>query len=249
MEATTLNICIIIPVYNHEAAIPAVVEKLKPFKLPCMLVNDGSSVRCSQILAECADRESGWLTLLTRSVNGGKGAAVIDGMKAAHRMGYSHALQIDADDQHDIDDIPQFIAAAGTNPDALILGQPLFDGSAPVSRLYGRKITNFWMTVNTLSNAIADGMCGFRIYPLAAVMALLDTTPIAEGMAFDIDIAVRLHWRGLPVMNVPTRVRYHGNGISHFRLLDDNLLISLTHARLFCGMLIRFPLLLIRHWR
>jgi glycosyltransferase involved in cell wall biosynthesis len=245
----TMKICIIIPVYNHEAAIPLVVQKLKQFKLPCILVNDGSSVNCSNVLAECADKESSWLTLLIRPVNGGKGAAVIDGMKAAYRLGYSHVIQIDADDQHEVNDIPKFITVAESNPDTLILGDPLFDGSAPKSRLYGRKITNFWIIINTLSYSIADGMCGFRVYPLADVMRLLDATTLVEGMDFDIDIVVRLYWQGLPVINIPTQVTYQENGISHFRLLNDNLLISKAHARLFFGMLIRFPRLIIRHWQ
>lgn len=242
-----MKLCIIIPIYNHEAAIPHVLAKLKPLKLPCILVNDGSSVACSQVLAECVDEEAEWLSLLVRPINGGKGAAVIDGMKAAYQMGYTHVIQIDADDQHNVNDIPRFITAAGQNPTALILGQPKFDENAPLSRVYGRKITNFWIIINTLSTAIADGMCGFRCYPLAAVMSLLDTTRIAEGMAFDIDIIVRLYWRGLSVINIPTNVNYHDNGVSHFRLLEDNLLITKTHARLFLGMLMRFPLLLYRH--
>ncbi|CAG7856751.1 hypothetical protein MCAMS1_01361 [biofilm metagenome] len=245
----TVKICILVPVYNHEAAIPGVVEKLKTYKLPCFLINDGSSVSCSQVLAECANKESVWLTLITRPENGGKGAAVIDGMKTAYRMGYTHAIQIDADGQHAINDIPQFIAAAENSPKALILGQPQFDASAPKNRLYGRKITNFWISINTLSTAIADGMCGFRIYPLAAVIPLLDKASLAEGMDFDIDIAVRLYWQGVPVINIPTKVSYQKNGVSHFRLWDDNLLISRTHARLFFGMLLRSPILLFRHWQ
>ncbi len=244
-----MKICIIIPVYNHEAAIPQVVANLKPYHLPCILVNDGSSISCSQVLAECADKESSWLTLLTRPENGGKGAAVIDGMKAAHRLGFSHAIQIDADGQHDVSAIPAFISAAEEHPNALILGMPIFDESAPLSRLYGRKITNFWMVINTLSNSIADGMCGFRCYPLVGVMRLLNTTLIAQRMDFDIDIAVRLYWQGLPVVNIPTKVNYTQDGVSHFRLWDDNIMISLTHARLFFGMLYRFPKLLLRHWQ
>jgi glycosyltransferase involved in cell wall biosynthesis len=244
-----VKICIIIPVYNHELAIPGMVEKLRCYQLPCLLINDGSSVSCSQVLAGYADTESTWLTLLTRPENGGKGAAVIDGMKAAYRLGYSHAIQIDADGQHDVNDFPNFIAAAENKPDALILGQPLFDASAPKNRLYGRKITNFWITINTLSDAIADGMCGFRVYPLAAVIQLLDIAAVAEGMDFDIDIAVRLYWQGVSVINIPTKVCYQENGVSHFRLWDDNLLISRTHARLFFGMLMRSPMLLLRHWQ
>ncbi|MGZ5007446.1 MAG: glycosyltransferase family 2 protein [Methylobacter sp.] len=239
--------CIIIPVYNHEAAIPWVLAKLKPFAIPVFLVNDGSSVCCSRILADCAEREADWLTLITRPQNGGKGAAVLDGFNAAQALGFSHALQIDADGQHDVNDIPVFIEAGRQQPEALILGRPLFDSSAPKSRVYGRMIANLWVWINTLSFAVEDSMCGFRLYPLGAVAELSRVTDIARGMDFDIDILVRLYWQGVDVVNIPTRVNYPYDGVSHFKLWRDNVNISKTHAKLFFGMLQRIPLLLGRH--
>jgi glycosyltransferase involved in cell wall biosynthesis len=241
--------CIIIPVYNHEHAIVQVISKLKPFGIPCLLVNDGSSVACSAVLEDCARQEAGWLTLLNRPENGGKGAAVIDGFNAAQRLGYTHAIQIDADGQHNIDDIARFLEAGRLNPEAMILGQPVFDESIPKNRLYGRRVTNLWIAINTVSLAIADGMCGFRLYPLAAVGKLINMTRIAQGMDYDIEIVVRLYWQGVEAINIPTAVCYPYDGVSHFRLLHDNVMISKTHARLFFGMLIRFPQLILRHWR
>ncbi|MEQ1484376.1 glycosyltransferase family 2 protein [Methyloglobulus sp.] len=244
-----MKTCLIVPVFNHENAIANVIEKLKVFELPCFLVNDGSSIACSQVLADCADKESSWLTLITRQENGGKGAAVIDGFTAAIRQGFNYAIQIDADGQHDTNVIPEFLAASKQHPNAIILGQPIFDASVPKNRLYGRQVTNIWIAINTLSFAIADGMCGFRLYPLAAVNRLISNTSIGQRMDFDIDIVVRLYWQGVNVVNLPTAVRYPIDGVSHFRLWRDNLMISLTHARLFFGMLIRIPQLLLRHWR
>jgi len=233
--------CIIIPVYNHEHAITQVISKLKSYGIPCLLVNDGSSIACAEVLENCARQEAGWLTLLNRAENGGKGAAVIDGFNAAQRLGYTHALQIDADGQHNTDDIPRFLEAGRLNPEAMILGQPVFDESVPKNRLYGRRVTNLWITINTLSSAIVDGMCGFRLYPLAAVDKLISTTQIAQGMDYDTDIVVRLYWQGVEAINIPTAVCYPYDGVSHFRLLHDNVMISKTHARLFFGMLIRIP--------
>jgi glycosyltransferase involved in cell wall biosynthesis len=241
-----LKVCIIIPVYNHEAALPGVVAQLKVFQLPCLLVNDGSSLQCSQVLAELESRESNWITLITLAQNYGKGAAVIEGFKSAIGMGFTHALQIDADGQHDPSAIPEFIAAANMHSGALILGKPVFDESIPKSRLYGRQITNFWIRINTVSDVIADGMCGFRLYPLAAVKQLISTTELCQRMDFDIDIVVRLYWLGLQVINIPVKVCYPKDGVSHFRLWRDNLMISKTHARLFFGMLLRLPKLLLR---
>lgn len=241
--------CIIIPVYNHEHAIAQVISKLKAYALPCLLINDGSSPACSQVLEDCARQESGWVTLINRTKNGGKGAAVIDGFNAALQLGYTHALQIDADGQHNTGDIPRFLEASRENPEAMILGRPVFDESVPKNRLYGRRVTNVWVAINTLSYAIADGMCGFRLYPLAAVGRLISKTAIGQGMDFDIDIAVRLYWQGVEAVNISTAVHYPLDGVSHFRLWQDNVIISKTHALLFFGMLIRIPPLLLRHWR
>ena len=244
-----MKVCVIVPVYNHEQAIPRVVSKLKVYGLPCILINDGSSSVCSQVLTDCARLESKWITLLNRPQNSGKGAAVIDGFKEAIRLGFTHAIQIDADGQHEFDDIPKFLEASRRNPHAMILGNPVFDETVPSNRRYGRKFTNLWIWVNTLSFAITDGMCGFRLYPLAAVEQLISKTPIAKRMDFDIDIVVRLYWQDTEVINIPTLVKYPYDGVSHFKLWRDNLMISKTHARLFFGMLIRIPQLLSRHWR
>lgn len=242
-----MRICVIIPVYNHQAAIAKVVERLKPFAMFCFLINDGSSSECSIELSRLAEQESSWLTLYERDKNGGKGAAVMDGLLLAIDQGYSHAIQIDADGQHKIEEIEYFIKASRQYPNHLILGQPCFDTSVPKNRLVGRLFTNLWIWINTLSLAIADGMCGFRCYPLAAVEILLKSARLGQRMDFDIDIVVRLYWQGLDVINLPTKVQYPLDGVSHFNMLDDNLLISRKHAQLFFGMLLRFPKLLLRH--
>jgi glycosyltransferase involved in cell wall biosynthesis len=242
-----MRFCIIIPVYNHELAIPVLLARLKNYGIPTILVNDGSSEVCSQILADCVEPESSWLCFITRLENGGKGAAMLDGFNAAYALGFSHALQIDADGQHDINDIPVFLETSRQQPEALILGQPIFDTSVPKGRLYGRRFTNLWIAINTLSFSMADGMCGFRVYPLAAVEKLTAMSQIARRMDFDIDILVRLYWQGLTMINIPTSVHYPVDGVSHFRLWQDNVRISRAHAQLFLGMLTRIPQLLKRH--
>lgn len=244
-----MKTCVVIPVYNHEEAIVPVIAALRPFQLPCLLINDGSSDQCTAVLRELAAQEQHWLTLHERSQNGGKGAAVITGLQLALSLGFSHAIQIDADGQHCLDDIKLFLAASAAHPDKLILGAPRFDGSAQKSRLYGRQFTNLWIWINTLSFAIADGMCGFRCYPLVAVDKIVQSTRLGQRMDFDIEIVVRLHWQGVGVINIGTDVRYPLDGVSHFRMLHDNVLISKKHAQLFLGMLWRLPILLLRKCR
>ncbi len=237
---------IVIPVYNHERGLATMLDGLRASGLPCLLVDDGSEPGCAAALAEMAQAHAGWLSLVSRAENGGKGAALMTGFAEAARLGYSHVLQIDADGQHDTADIPRFLAAAQDNPEALILGQPRYDQSVPTGRLIGRYVTHVWVWINTLSLAIADTMCGFRVYPLAPVQAVLAQETLGSRMDFDTEIVVRLHWRGVRVINLPTPVRYPADGVSHFKLWLDNLMISRMHARLFFGMLWRAPRLL---WR
>ena len=240
---------VVVPVYDHEHAIGTTLDRLLPHGVPVLLVDDGSVASCAAVLRELASRHAGQVSLLRLEQNGGKGAAVIAGMRQAAVLGASHVLQIDADGQHDTADVPRFLAEAAAHPDAVINGRPLYDESVPTGRLVGRYATHVWVWINTLSLDIADSMCGFRAYPLAATLALLDREYVGRRMDFDIEIIVRLHWAGVPIRTVPTRVTYPLDGVSHFRLWRDNARISAMHARLFFGMLWRAPRLLLRRVR
>jgi glycosyltransferase involved in cell wall biosynthesis len=236
----------VVPVYNHGAAIGAMVDGILVHGLDCLLVDDGSEPSCAAVLDELAARHTGVVSLLRLPQNQGKGAAVVAGMREAFRRGYSHALQIDADGQHDPGDIPGFIEQARQHPQDVVTGRPIYDESVPKGRLYGRYATHIWVWINTLSFEITDTMCGFRVYPLASVIALADSVNLGRRMDFDSEILVRLHWRGVHVRNRDTRVRYPLDGVSHFDVWRDNVRISRMHATLFFGMLLRLPVLL---WR
>jgi glycosyltransferase involved in cell wall biosynthesis len=236
---------VVVPVYNHPSTIGAVVAQVRAFGLPCILVDDGSNAETARVLDRLA-ADDAQVTLVRLAVNQGKGAAMVAGFRAAAARGHSHVLQVDADGQHACSDIPQFIAQARARPGAVIAGCPVYDASVPRGRLYGRYLTHVWVWINTLSFDIRDSMCGFRVYPLAALMPLLARVRIGSRMDFDSDVIVRLHWRGVPVVNQPTRVVYPLDGVSHFRMWRDNVRISAMHTRLFFGMLLRSPLLL---WR
>lgn len=246
MTVPRFNPVAIIPVYNHPTTIGRMVQGVLDAGLYCILVDDGSEPGCAAVLDALGAQHGALVTVLRLVHNQGKGGAVMTGMRHALAAGYSHVLQIDADGQHAVADIPAFIALARAQPDAMVCGAPRYDASVPKARLYGRYATHVWVWINTLSLDIEDSMCGFRVYPLAATLAVIDGVRIGRRMDFDTEIAVRLVWRGVAVINLPTRVHYPENGISHFRVLHDNLLISAMHTRLFFGMLLRLPLLL---WR
>ena len=237
--------CILIPIYNHKDTIRTMVEKLAGHQLKIFIVDDGSDVATQQVLSALAS-DYPIVSLHRLAKNGGKGAAVMRGMREAHQDGFSHALQIDADGQHDTQDVQQFVESGNSNPLAIICGQPRYDASVPKGRLYGRYITHFWVRIETLSSAIGDSMCGFRLYPLASTCDLINSVKLPERMDFDIEILVRLAWRGLAFKHIATQVIYPPDGLSHFNMLRDNVRITKMHTRLFFGMLLRLPLLL---WR
>jgi glycosyltransferase involved in cell wall biosynthesis len=236
----------VVPVYNHPLTIGDVVRALRAHGLPCLMVDDGSDPACAAVLDALAAADPDGVRLLRLPTNQGKGGAMLAGFHEAARLGRTHVLQIDADGQHDCGDIPAFLAQARAHPQAVVCGCPVYDASVPRGRLYGRYLTHVWVWINTLSFDIRDSMCGFRVYPLASLMPLLASASIGRRMDFDSDVIVRLHWRGVPVVNLRTRVTYPRDGVSHFRMWGDNVRISAMHARLFIGMLVRSPLLL---WR
>lgn len=247
----TFSPCVLIPCYNHGAMMSGVLDRLQPFNLPCIVVDDGSDKTTQDELARLA-AEYGNLTLIRLPVNAGKGAAVISGIQAAADAGFSHAVQVDADGQHAIEDIPRLLALAKEHPAALISGQPIYDDSVPRSRLYGRWVTHIWVWIETLSMQLKDSMCGFRVYPVTPTLQLAQRVTLGKRMDFDTEVMVRLYWQGNPSYFIPTRVIYPQDGLSHFDALKDNLRISLMHTRLFFGMLPRIPSLLFRrsstHW-
>jgi predicted LPLAT superfamily acyltransferase len=232
--------CAVVPCYNHGAAVGGVVARLRAQALPVIVVDDGSDADTARVLDALPE-----IHLFRLEKNQGKGAAVVRGLREAARLGFTHALQVDADGQHDLDDVPRFLERGRAAPDAVICGEPIYDASAPKARLYGRRITRFWVWIETRGRARGDAMCGFRLYPLAPTLALLERMRVASGMSFDIEILVRLDWQGLAIESVPTRVVYPTGGVSHFRMLRDNLRISGTHAKLFFQGIFRTRK---RHW-
>jgi len=237
---------VIIPVYNHQHAIRQTLQDVLVHNYPVLLVNDGSDRECSNVLIGLEKRYSPRVTLLRLDENKGKGAAVKAGFRLSFEKGYTHALQVDADGQHNLADLPHFMKIGQDNRDAVIAGYPEYDESVPKGRYYSRYLTHIWVWINTLSFEIKDSMCGFRLYPLAEIITLLNQEPCGDRMDFDTEIIVRWVWRGGKIENILTKVRYPIDGISHFDVFHDNVRISWMHTRLFFGMLKRLPRII---WR
>ena len=238
-----MSYCLLIPHYNHERQFIAFLPQLVASGLPLIVVDAGSnSDSIAQLAAAINAYENVHLFRLQR--NRGKGAAVKAGCTFARNLGFTHALQIDADGQHNVADIAQFIRTSAQQPEAIICGKPVFDRSAPKARVYGRKVTDFWVALETLSLRIKDGLCGFRVYPLTCVEKVVDRYFVGNRMDFDTEFLVKAVWLNTDLVFIKTNVIYPEQSVSHFHYWRDNLLLIRLHSRLMLGMLVRLPMLL-----
>ena len=238
-----MNCCLLIPHYNHERQFIAFLPQLVATGLPLIVVDDGSHESSrTQVASALAQYQNTYFFTLQR--NRGKGGAVKAGAVFARNLGFTHALQIDADGQHNVADVAEFLRRAQQYPEAIICGKPVFDASAPKARVYGRKVTDFWVALETLSLRIKDGLCGFRVYPLTQIENVFDHYFVGNRMDFDTELLVKAVWLNTPLIFIDTKVIYPEQSVSHFNYLRDNLLLIKLHSRLMLGMLVRLPLLL-----
>jgi glycosyltransferase involved in cell wall biosynthesis len=242
---------VLIPSYNSGPKLLPTVRAALEQWAPVWVVVDGSTDGSAQQLSSMAAADP-QLTVLLLARNRGKGAAVLFALQQACAQGFTHALTMDSDGQHPAERIPAFMQASLAAPDAMVLGTPVFDASAPALRVRGRKISNWWANLETLWAGISDSLYGFRVYPIAPLLAVMRRQPWMRRFDFDVEAVVRLSWRGVPALNRPAPVRYFSaeqGGVSHFNYWRDNALLTWMHFRLFFGFLLRSPWLLARRLR
>ena len=250
MSGASTTHLLLIPSYNPGPKVYETVALARQRWNPVWIVVDGSTDGTAAGLEALAAQDGG-LHVFQRTSNQGKGAAVLFGLDQAASQGYTHVLTMDSDGQHPMDAIPAFMAASLQNPDAMILGVPVFDASAPTLRVKGRRVSNWWANLETLGGGIGDSLFGFRVYPIAPLRQLMHAQRWMRRFDFDPEAAVRMSWRGVRIINMPATVRYFcadEGGVSHFRYLRDNVLLTWMHTRLFFGFLVRLPVLLLRYW-
>ena len=237
---------ILIPSYNTGGKVLQTVREARRMWQPVWVVVDGSTDGTLESLQALA-RIDPEIRVLALPRNQGKGAAVLHGLRAAQEAGYTHALTMDADGQHPTDKIREFMAMSQAHPDALVLGLPVFDANAPWARVHGRKLSNWCAGLETLGAGIGDVLYGFRVYPIAPLCDIMNRQTWMRRYDFDAEAAVRLCWRGVRPMNLTAPVKYFSpeeGGVSHFRYLRDNVLLTWMHTRLILEGLVRLPFLL-----
>lgn len=239
---------VLIPSYNPGPKVYETVRAARAQWAPVWVVVDGSTDGTAEGLQALAT-EDPHLRVIVQTPNQGKGAAVLRGMEVARQAGFTHVLTMDSDGQHPADLIPAFMRASQARPEAMVLGVPVFDASAPALRVKGRKISNWWANLETLWVGIGDSLYGFRIYPIGPLRAIMARQRWMRRFDFDPEAVVRLAWAGVPPVNVPAPVKYLSQaegGVSHFNYFRDNRLLTWMHIRLMLGFSLRLPALALR---
>jgi len=251
MITTSTTHLVLIPSFNPGEKVYETVRTARQYWNPVWVVVDGSDDGSTEGLRAMVATDAG-LRVMVLPHNQGKGAAVLYGLEQAAASGFSHVLTMDSDGQHPSECIPAFMAASASQPAAMILGVPIFDASAPGLRVQGRKISNWWANLETLGAGIGDSLFGFRVYPVEPLRRVMRFQPWMRHFDFDPEAVVRLCWRGVRPVNLRAPVRYYRKeegGVSHFRYLRDNVLLTWMHTRLFAGFVLRLPVLLVRRIR
>ena len=242
---------VLIPSYNPGRVVFDTVDAALRAWSPVWVVADGSTDGTAEGLQRIAAVEK-TLRVIVLPRNTGKGAAVLHGLDLAAQEGYTHALTMDSDGQHPAQLIPAFMAASSANPEAMILGRPVFEASAPSLRVKGRMISNWWANLETLWAGIGDSLYGFRVYPIEPLRRVMRRQRWMRRFDFDPEAVVRMCWEGVRPINLPAPVKYlrpEEGGVSHFNYLRDNVLLTWMHFRLFLEFLLRLPMLLHRKRR
>lgn len=236
----TSRACLVIPHYRHVRQLKRFLPKLAAANLPALVVDDGSGAEELAALNELLAQHS-WTTLVERAANGGKGAATVSGLKAAKERGHSHIVLVDADGQHDPDDVVRIAAEIAHHPNAIFSGAPQFGEDIPKARLYGREITNVLARIESGNFNLRDAMCGLRVYPVETTLTLANACGHRTRMEMDTELLVRACWAGIEVRFLETRVVYPEEGASHFRMGWDNLRMIGMHATLLLSAVIKVP--------
>lgn len=247
MQASSSHL-VMIPSYNPGPKVDATVREARACWNPVWVVIDGSTDGSAARLHAMAAADPG-LRIIELPENRGKGAAVLEGLRAAAAAGFTHVLTMDSDGQHPAHCIPEFMQVSARNPGCMVLGKPVFDAAAPQLRVKGREISNWWANLETLWMGIGDSLFGFRVYPVAPLERIMARQRWMRRFDFDPEAVVRLAWAGVRPINLPAPVRYFRSdegGVSHFRYFRDNRLLTWMHTRLFIGFLLRLPRLAVR---
>ena len=236
-----LKCCVLIPTYNNDKTIAMVIQSTLEYCDNVILINDGCTDTTKGIIVNYPS-----LTLVTHSVNKGKGMALRNGFKKASELGFEYAISIDSDGQHYPKDFAVFLTKIEQEPGSLIIGaRNMTVENVPNKSTFGNKFSNFWFWAET-GITLPDTQSGYRLYPVQRLKKIWLFTTKFE---LEIEVIVKAAWRGIPVISVPVSVYYapQGERVSHFIPSRDSTRISFLNTYLvILAALFWRPIMLVR---
>jgi len=221
-----LKWCVIIPTYNNDQTLEKVISDILFISTDIIVVNDGSNDKTISILKKFSKQ----INVISHKSNQGKGKSLRDAFSFAINTGFEYAITIDSDGQHYPEDIKLFISKIDKFPNSIIVGaRDMTQDIIPYKSSFGNKFSNFWFWIET-GVSLSDTQTGFRLYPLNKMKGMRFYTNRFE---FEIEVMVRMAWKEIPLKEIPIRVKYDNNRISHFRPLRDFMRISILNTVLF----------------
>ncbi|MGN6507104.1 MAG: DUF2062 domain-containing protein [Tepidisphaeraceae bacterium] len=223
---------LVAPTFNNAQTLAHVLSDADSLGLPIIVVNDGSTDPTADILGDWLKREADFPRRVAQfEHNRGKAAALQEGFAVARRLGYTHALTLDTDGQHAIEDAATLLRQARAEPAALIIGhRPIAAHDYPPLSRLGRRFSNLLVRLES-GLIVGDSQSGLRVYPLAPLERLRAG---ANRYGFETEILTRAAWAGVPVRETPIRCIYQTDGrrVSHFHPVKDSLRALRMHALL-----------------
>jgi len=221
---------VIAPTYNNAGTIAGVLDRIDAAGFPVIVVNDGCTDGTGATLRTWLSR-GGARTVLTHAQNSGKAAALRTGFEHAGDAGFTHAVTIDTDGQHDPEEIVRLVDAARANPTSLVLGvrSASIEGY-PARSMTGRRLSNFFVRIESGAR-VTDSQSGFRVYPIGLVRTVRG---FSQRFGFETEILTRAAWAGCVIVEVPISSRYFppGERVTHFRPVMDSVRSVGMHLRL-----------------
>jgi len=211
------SICGIIAAYNAQETIAGVVTGVRRHLETVIVVDDG----CTDGTAEAARRAGAEVILLRK--NRGKGHALRVLFAEARARGFSAVIAIDADGQHDPDDIRSFLQAHCDYPEAVITGSRMEEpDQIPRSRHNSMLVGGFFISL-AANQFIEDTQCGFRLYPLSVIESI---SLLKERYVTETEILIKAGDSGREIRSLPITVLYPPGCPTHFRSFRDVAAIS-----------------------
>ncbi|MDR1331496.1 MAG: glycosyltransferase [Tannerella sp.] len=236
------GVCVVIPTYNNERFLSGVLDTVLQYAPSVIVVNDGSTDGTEETLARYRTR----VEVVSYSPNRGKGHALRRGFDRAEELGFTYALTMDSDGQHDARDIPKFADALRAHPDSMVIGcRNLKQENMPGKNTFANRFSNFWFAVET-GIRLPDTQTGFRLYPLSRMKGL---RPFSSRYDAELELLIRSAWRNIPLHPIHVCVKYlpEGERVTHFRSGVDFMRISIVHTlSVFGAILYGYPSRLIR---